>query len=146
MSESQIVPPEEEATLAAPATPDTGAQFWAYLSPSNDTDKVVTDFTIVLTQGSWSHTLTPAQQTLQTEGLSGLFEVRVSASFAGGDAIPLGPGPEYEPNVVCNADCSSMIGIVANLDGKSGYYWTTWNAICHRKFDFRSAFPQEEPG
>ena len=111
-----------------------GAQFWAYISPSNDTEKYVTEWEVKLEQvdGNWTGTISSDDptKTLQTPGLSGEFNVTVTAS-----------GPNFKekklevkdspPNIGCNANCASMVGIVATPDGNDATYWTTWDAFCN---------------
>lgn len=112
-----------------------GAKFWAYISPSNNTAKVVTKWSVTIQQrdGNWIGTITSdnPQQTLQTPGLSGIFNV-----------IVVGSGPNMKPHqlqvsgsppdIGCNSNCASMVGIVANPEGTDATYWTTWDAYCER--------------
>jgi hypothetical protein len=35
-------------------------------------------------------------------------------------------------DIGCNTNCASMVGIVANPDGHSANYWTTWDAYCEK--------------
>ncbi len=111
---------------------DKGAQFWAYISPSNDTAKVLTDWEITLTQkdGNWTGKMSKSgDQQLQTPGLSGVFDVKVVASGSGWGPVEL--EPKGSPaDVGCNANCASMVGIVADEGGGGATYWTTWDAIC----------------
>jgi hypothetical protein len=113
-----------------------GAQFWAYISPQNNTDKVVHHWEVRLQQqdGNWSGTITyeNPQQILQTPNLSGLFNVEVTASIAGLAPRRLTPQAGSKPNIGCNSNCAAMVGIVASPDGMNAYYWTTWDAICSR--------------
>lgn len=114
-----------------------GAQFWAYVSPQNDTDGNVTEWSVTVEQvdGNWAGTITSANptQTLQTPGLSGIFNVTVVGS---GPKLPpqkLTPTDYSKPNIGCNSNCSAMIGIVANADGTDANYWTVWDALCSRQ-------------
>ncbi len=111
-----------------------GAQFWAYVSPSNNTSKNVTKWEVILqqTDGNWTGKITsdnPEQQ-LQTPGLSGIFKVTVNASGPKFAWKKLTPASYSKPDIGCNSNCSSMIGIVSNEDGTDANYWTTWDAIC----------------
>ena len=109
-----------------------GAQFWAYISPSNNTSSYVTTWKVTISTDDWAGTITsdnPTEQ-LKTPGLSGTFNVQVMAE-----------GPEFSwqeltnvswspADIGCNSNCASMVGIVATEDGKGANYWTTWDAIC----------------
>ena len=111
-----------------------GASFWAYISPQNDTAKEVTKWSVTISQGSWSGTITSAdpRQQLQTPNLSGIFAVVVTAS---GPHLPeqkLTPQPYTKPDIGCNSNCAAMVGIVAAPGGKSASYWTTWDAYWER--------------
>jgi hypothetical protein len=111
-----------------------GAQFWAYVSPSNNTAHAVTRWQVKLTQGNWSDTITSdnPRQFLATPGLSGIFDVTVVAS---GPKMPekrLSPQAGSKPNIGCNNNCSAMVGIVASEDGTDASYWTVWDALCGR--------------
>ncbi|XBQ17680.1 MAG: hypothetical protein ABL308_07300 [Oceanicaulis sp.] len=109
-----------------------GAQFWAYISPSNDTADVLTDWEITLTQkdGNWTGKMSKTgDQHLQTPGLSGEFDVKVVASGKGWGPTEL-QASGSPSDIGCNANCASMVGIVASKDGKSATYWTTWDAFC----------------
>lgn len=113
-----------------------GALFWAYVSPQNNTDKVVTKWAVTLQQlnGNWSGTITsdnPTQQ-LQTPGLSGIFKVTVVASGPSFGPITLAPQAGSKADVGCNSNCAAMVGIVANAEGNGAEYWTVWDAFCKR--------------
>lgn len=115
-----------------------GAQFWAYLSPHNDTAKKLLDWKVELVhvQGNWRGSITSEnpQQQLETPKLSGLFNVKVTAHLAGAAPVEvtaeLAPGSQRD--IGCNTNCAAMIGIVASADGKSISYWTVWDAMCKR--------------
>jgi hypothetical protein len=113
-----------------------GAQFWAYISPSNDTEKYVTQWSVTIQQqdGNWSGTITSddPQQILQTPGLSGIFNVTVKASGPNFGEKQLSPQSGSQPNIGCNSNCAAMVGIVATPGGNDANYWTTWDAICDR--------------
>jgi hypothetical protein len=111
-----------------------GAQFWAYISPQNDTPKFVTKWAVSLEQkdGNWRGTITSDKpyEILQTPNLSGLFNVVVFASgpkFAWRQLTVVDWSPA---DIGCNSNCASMVGIVATPDGSSANYWTTWDAVC----------------
>lgn len=113
-----------------------GALFWAYVSPQNNTDKVVTKWAVTLQQlnGNWSGTITsdnPTQQ-LQTPGLSGIFKVTVVASGPNFGPVHLAPQAGSKADVGCNSNCAAMVGIVANAAGTGAEYWTVWDAFCKR--------------
>lgn len=124
------------AQVSGKVTLGKGAQFWAYVSPQNNTDQVVTKWSVTLQQigGNWTGQITsdnPTQQ-LQTPNLSGIFHVTVKASGPKFDTIVLAPLADSQPNVGCNSNCAAMIGIVANADGSGANYWTVWDAFCNR--------------
>ena len=115
-----------------------GAQFWAYLSPQNDTAKMITTWRVSLSQGNWSDQITsenPTQQ-IQTPNLSGIFQVKVevlSGSTGNWQEIPPVSGSTNE--IGCNSNCSSMVGIVADSTTPppgsiNAKFWTTWDALC----------------
>ncbi|MGJ3233092.1 MAG: hypothetical protein ACFE0P_14980 [Oceanicaulis sp.] len=111
---------------------DKGAQFWAYISPSNNTAQVLTDWEITLTQkdGDWTGKMSKnGDQQLQTPGLSGVFDVKVVASGNGWGPTEL-QAKGSPSDVGCNSNCASMVGIVADQGGGGATYWTTWDAIC----------------
>jgi hypothetical protein len=111
-----------------------GAKFWAYISPQNNTAEAVTSWRVVLQQqgGNWQGEITSQNphQILATPGLSGVFNVTVTASGPGFPETTLTPQPDSKPDVGCNANCHAMIGIVATPDGKGANYWTVWDAFC----------------
>jgi hypothetical protein len=111
-----------------------GAQFWAYISPQNETDKYVTKWVVKLEQrdGNWTGSITSDDpyKILKTPNLSGIFNVRVIAS---GPLFPekqLTNLPDSKPDIGCNSNCHAMVGIVATADGKDANYWTVWDAFC----------------
>jgi len=119
----------------APLATQEGAQFWGYISPQNDTEKKVTDWTITLTQGNWVGKIDSAhpENILKTPGLSGTFDVLVEASGPDMKMKKLTPQKGSSVNIGANSNCSSMVGIVANEDGSDAQYWTTWDAFCQPK-------------
>jgi hypothetical protein len=111
-----------------------GAQFWAYISPSNNTAQCLTSWSVTVTQGNWSGRITSddPQQKLQTPNLSGIFDVTVEAAGNGFPQKQLTPTSYSKPNIGCNSNCAAMIGIVADPDCTDANYWTTWDAVCSR--------------
>lgn len=112
-----------------------GAYFWVYVSPQNDTASVVKKWVVTLRQGEWSASISSKdpEPTLQTEGMSGVFEVQVEWQRPPDDlAIDLSPLPDSKRDIGCNSNCGAMIGIVANEQGDSANYWTVWDAFCKR--------------
>ncbi len=113
-----------------------GAQFWAYISPQNNTEENVTKWEVRLEQqdGNWTGVITSAnpQQILQTPNLSGLFNVAVIASGPKFGSKRLTPQSGSKPNIGCNSNCAAMVGIVSNPDGTDANYWTVWDAFCSR--------------
>ena len=57
-----------------------GAQFWVYISPDNDTDKVVKGWEVTFSQGKWSDSITHLDPTkiIKSPGLSGIFDLSVT--------------------------------------------------------------------
>jgi hypothetical protein len=112
-----------------------GAQFWAYISPQNDTAKYVTDWVVKFEQqdGNWTGSITSKDPyvNLQTPNLSGVFNVTVTAKV-GAVLQPqkLKPQAGTKPEVGCNSNCAAMVGIVAAPGGGSATYWTVWDAYC----------------
>jgi hypothetical protein len=114
-----------------------GAQFWAYISPQNETSEAVTQWkvTIEQTDGDWSGSITsedPERQ-LKTPGLSGVFKVRVTASGPKLPETTLEPLPDSRPDITCSANCAAMVGIVATEAGTGAHYWTVSDALCRRE-------------
>jgi hypothetical protein len=115
-----------------------GAQFWVYLSPNNDTSKMITTWRVTFSQGNWSGTISnenPTQQ-LQTPNLSGIFDIKVellSGSTGTWREIPAQEGSRNQ--IGCNSNCSSFVGIVADSTSPApgainAHFWTTWDALC----------------
>lgn len=116
-----------------------GAQFWVYLSPQHDTAKVVKDWSVTISQGNWSDTITSKNPTRQirTPNLSGLFDIKITTmnnSTNPPSEIAIPPLPPSTNQIGCNSNCASMVGIVANekplLGGANAQFWTTWDALC----------------
>jgi hypothetical protein len=114
-----------------------GAQFWVYISPQNETAKYVKDWKVTFAQkdGNWTGSVSSedSSPTLQTPGLSGIFNVTVLATV-GAVLQPrtLQPQAGSNPDIGCNSNCAAMVGIVATPGGANANYWTTWDAICSR--------------
>lgn len=115
-----------------------GAQFWVYLSPQNDTAKMITKWRVTFSQGNWSDSISndnPTKQ-IQTPNLSGIFEIKVellSGSTGTWRQIPPQTGSNNE--IGCNSNCASMVGIVADsthplIGAINAHFWTTWDAMC----------------
>jgi hypothetical protein len=111
-----------------------GAYFWAYISPQNDTEKVVEKWIVTLTQGKWKGTIKSSQPKpiLQTDGMSGEFDVSVVWIKPDGGKVELKPLAGSKPNIGCNVNCGAMVAIVATEDHSSANYSTTWDAFCKR--------------
>lgn len=111
-----------------------GARFWVYVAGHNDTGRVVTWWSVTIreTGGDWVGTITSddPRRELRTPGLSGVFEVTVTASGPRLPATTLAPLPDSRPDLGCRADCAAMVGIVATEDGTGANYWTAWDAFC----------------
>lgn len=111
-----------------------GAQFWAYISPQNNTENYVTKWRVRLehTTSNWAGEITSEypEKFLQTPELSGIFNVRVSASGPNFKEKNLDCVNWSPADIGCSSNCSAMVGIVASEDGNDAQYWTTWNAIC----------------
>ena len=116
-----------------------GAQFWVYLSPQNDTAARVKGWSVTLSQGNWSGTIDSNNptQTLQTPGLSGTFNIKITQTDFSTNPprqVDIPPQQGSTNQIGCNSNCASMVGIVANkeqkLGGSNATFWTTWDAIC----------------
>jgi hypothetical protein len=128
------------ANSAGTLTVGTGAQFWVYLSPQNDTAKMIGEWRVKFTQGNWSDSITSEDPTKQikTPNLSGIFEITVelmSGSTGTWRAIPPQDGSTNQ--IGCNSNCASMVGIVADSTNPApgsinAHFWCTWDAFCSR--------------
>ena len=109
-----------------------GAQFWAYISPMNDTKDIVTKWKVTFTQGNWSGSIDSENPTtmLKTPNLSGKFEVRVEGSGPNFDWQEIHVMNGCKAEIGCNTNCASMVAIVANEEGNGAGYCTTWDAMC----------------
>lgn len=119
--------------VGSPDELGNGAYFWVYLSPQNNTAELVKDWTVTLKQGDWTGSISShdPSPTLKTDGLSGDFDVTVAWAQPPKEVVvDLKPLPDSRPNIGCNDNCASMIGIVANEAGNDANYWTTWDAFC----------------
>ncbi len=114
-----------------------GAQFIVYISPQEETAKYVTKWVVKIEQkdGNWSGSISSDNptETLQTPGLSGIFNVTVQACGPNFDNKILVPVSWSNPDIGCNSNCVSMVGIVAAVGGKDANYWTTWDAVCNQR-------------
>ncbi|AZA56135.1 hypothetical protein [Chryseobacterium shandongense] len=115
-----------------------GAQFLVYLSPQNDTAKMIGQWKVTLSQGNWQDSISsdnPAKH-LQTPNLSGIFNVKVevlSGSTGTWKEVPAQEGSTNE--IGCNSNCASMVGIVADSTSPApgainAHFWTTWDVFC----------------
>ncbi|HEY0013881.1 MAG TPA: hypothetical protein VGB79_13650 [Allosphingosinicella sp.] len=110
-----------------------GAQFTVYISPHNDTAKVVTDWVVTFTQGNWTGQITSKQGSgsmLKTPNLAGVFNLVAVASGPNMKEQKLLPLPSSPADIGCNNNCASMVTIVANEDGTGANYGTTWDIYC----------------
>ncbi|KMQ64480.1 hypothetical protein ACM46_09420 [Chryseobacterium angstadtii] len=115
-----------------------GAQFWVYLSPQNDTSKMISTWRVTFSQGNWSDFISSENPTkqIQTPNLSGIFDIKVellSGSTGTWRQIPPQQGSNNE--IGCNSNCASMVGIVADSMNPfpgaiNAHFWTTWDAMC----------------
>jgi hypothetical protein len=116
-----------------------GAQFWVYLSPQNDTEKMITTWRVTFSQGDWQDSITSEnpRKNLQTPELSGIFQIKIevlSASTGNWQEIPPLPGSANE--IGCNSNCMSMVGIAADSTSPppgsiNAKFWTVWDALCN---------------
>lgn len=127
------------ANSSGTVTLGDGAHFWVYLSPQNNTAEVVKGWKVTFSQGNWSDSITyekPTKQ-IQTPGLSGLFDIKITEldySTNPPREVDI-PPKEGSPNQIgCNMNCASMVGIVADesplIGGPNARFWTTWDAFC----------------
>jgi hypothetical protein len=115
-----------------------GARFWVYLSPQNDTSKMISTWRVTFSQGNWADSITSEDPTkqIQTPNLSGMFDIKVellSGSTGTWRQIPPQEGSNYE--IGCNSNCASMVGIIADSTSPApgainAHFWTTWDALC----------------
>jgi hypothetical protein len=115
-----------------------GAQFWVYLSPQNNTAKMIGQWRVTFSQGNWKDMISSENPTkqLQTPNLSGIFDIKVellSGSTGTWREIPAQEGSKNQ--IGCNANCASMVGIVADSTSPApgainAHFWTTWDAFC----------------
>lgn len=118
-----------------------GAQFWVYLSPQNNTAKMISTWRVTFSQGNWSDSISSENPTkqIQTPNLSGIFNITVellSGSTGTWRQIPPQQGSYNE--IGCNSNCASMVGIVADSTSPApgainAHFWTTWDAMCKRQ-------------
>jgi len=113
----------DQTSAAATAN---GARFVVYLSPTYDTERWITKWTLSIKHEgtSWQGTLTSDDPTatLQVPGLGGMFNVSLWASG------PNLPWQELMPQsgaagVECNLGCQTMVGILALPMGYGANYW-----------------------
>lgn len=122
------------ANVEANLSLGNGAQFWAYISPQNKTAKRLLSWTVELSNDAWKGSIDSSnpQEHLQTPGMSGIFDVRVTVVLDGPTPVELTlqPSPGSQPRIGCEVNCAAMVGIVVSEDGRSATYWTTWDAMC----------------
>ncbi|MGE8433038.1 hypothetical protein [Chryseobacterium joostei] len=126
------------ANSSGQVTLGNGAQFWVYLSPQNDTSKMISTWRVTFSQGDWSDFISSENPTkqIQTPHLSGIFDIKVellSGSTGTWRQIPPQAGSNNE--IGCNSNCASMVGIVADstnplIGSINAHFWTTWDAMC----------------
>ena len=102
-----------------------GARFVLYVSSAVKEAKPKAVFRAHLTQGAWSGTVSSEDPILQTDGMAGVFEVKVDYSEPPAEFIAPLEGPS---EIGCNENCFSMIEI--GIDGEKLFYETTWDAGC----------------
>lgn len=115
-----------------------GAQFWVYLSPQNETAKMITKWRVTFSQRNWSDFIAsdnPTKQ-IQTPNLSGIFDIKVELlDGSTGTWREIPPQGGNENKIGCNSNCASMVGIVADsinppIGAINAHFWTTWDAMC----------------
>ena len=126
------------ANSSGQVTLGNGAQFWVYLSPQNDTSKMISTWRVTFSQGDWSDFISSENPTkqIQTPHLSGIFDIKVellSGSTGTWRQIPPQTGSNNE--IGCNSNCASMVGIVADstnplIGSINAHFWTPWDAMC----------------
>jgi len=102
-----------------------GARFVLYVSAAVKEAKPKAVFRAHLTQGNWSGTVSSEDPILQTDGMSGNFELKVDYSEPPADFIAPLDGPS---DIGCNENCFSIIEI--RIDGEKLFYETVWDAGC----------------
>lgn len=104
-----------------------GAQFVLYVTAAVTEAKPKAVFRANLSQGNWAGTVSSDQKPpiLQTDGMSGVFQLKVDYSEPPAEFIAPIEGPS---EIGCNENCFSIIEIGIK-DGKL-FYETTWDAGC----------------
>lgn len=104
-----------------------GAQFVLYVSSAVSEAKPKAVFTVHLSQGDWSGSISSDQDPpiLKTDGMSGVFQLKVDYSEPPADFIEPLEGPS---EIGCNENCFSMVEI--GIDGEKLFYEATWDAAC----------------
>ncbi len=112
---------------------DGGSRFWVTLQggsfENNFREWCVT---IRHTRSDWSGSITSRNPgfILEARHLSGLFSVDVVASGSHFKEKSLTVKEGSDDHVVCDPNCTSMIGIGLNAEGSGAFFWTVSNAIC----------------
>ena len=129
--------PPSEAPVEDLSVSTEGAQFYVYLSPEHDTSSYVTQWAVEIQarDNNWSGTITSdaPHETLQTPGLSGLFDVTVVAEGPHFDKKQLDVLSGCKPNIGCRSVCTSMVQILATKGGHDAHYCTVWDAFCRNE-------------
>lgn len=115
-----------------------GAQFWVYISPQNDTVKMITTWRVTFSQGNFMDSISSENPTKQikTPNLSGIFDIKVEVlSGSTGTWREIPPQEGSRNQIGCNSNCASMVGIVADSTSPApgainAHFWTTWDAMC----------------
>lgn len=102
-----------------------GARFVLYVSSAVKEARPRAVFTAHLKQGDWDGTVSSDHPILQTDGMSGVFELNVDYTEPPAEFIAPVDGPS---EIGCNESCVSMIEI--GLEGEKLIYETTWDAVC----------------
>lgn len=123
---------DDISEVQARITLDKRAQFWAYISPTNDTASRLSSWQVRIRQSDWVGFIDSddPQKILQTPGRVGEFDVRVVAAGPNMPEKELAVKAGSNPNIGCGPNCAAMVGIVASADGTDASYWTVWNAFC----------------
>ncbi|HEY0426574.1 MAG TPA: hypothetical protein VGC76_02090 [Pyrinomonadaceae bacterium] len=120
----------ETENEGAPEQLGGGAQFWTVVA--TDSKPFITAWKVILSQNEWSDSMSSDNPTqgLKTPGLSGVFNVSVSAEGPDFTWQELSAKEGCQANIGCNSNCASMVSMSASPDGKSATYCTTWDAAC----------------
>jgi hypothetical protein len=110
----------------------SGATFWVYVSPQNQTAKFIRHWRVEISRSGWRRVISSENPQVQVHAprLAGEFAVKVLASGPKFQHQQLPVQPGGRASLMCSSNCDCVVGIIANQDGVGGVYWTVSDAIC----------------